>query len=78
MNERGRGFDDSSMRQDIYLHPPGTLAHDATTNWIRVRENKKKYNLMFSEWLQEGDFIISPRITFEVSVKVLGGLMALG
>jgi len=62
---------------DIYLHPPGTKADD-TVDWIRMREHGKKYNLMFSEWLREGDFIICPRIDFEVNVKVLGGLMALG
>lgn len=30
------------------------------------------------EWVTDGPFIISPRITFEVSVRILGGLMALG
>ncbi|XP_060182518.1 inorganic pyrophosphatase TTM1-like [Lycium barbarum] len=30
------------------------------------------------EWLTDSPFIISPRITFEVSVRLLGGLMALG
>ncbi|KAM1026357.1 hypothetical protein ACFX15_038668 [Malus domestica] len=30
------------------------------------------------EWVTDSAFIISPRITFEVSVRLLGGLMALG
>ncbi|KAG7023265.1 Uridine-cytidine kinase C [Cucurbita argyrosperma subsp. argyrosperma] len=30
------------------------------------------------EWVTDAPFIISPRITFEVSVRLLGGLMALG
>ncbi|KAK1380877.1 hypothetical protein POM88_027621 [Heracleum sosnowskyi] len=30
------------------------------------------------EWVTDSPFIISPRITFEVSVRLLGGLMALG
>ena len=30
------------------------------------------------EWVTDNPFIISPRITFEVSVRLLGGLMALG
>ena len=30
------------------------------------------------EWVSDNPFIISPRITFEVSVRLLGGLMALG
>ena len=28
--------------------------------------------------LLQGEFIISPRVTFEVPVRILGGLMALG
>lgn len=32
----------------------------------------------FQEWVTDLPFIISPRITFEVSVRLLGGLMALG
>ncbi|XP_057843631.2 inorganic pyrophosphatase TTM2 isoform X2 [Cryptomeria japonica] len=31
-----------------------------------------------TEWVTDNPFIISPRITFEVSVRLLGGLMALG
>jgi hypothetical protein len=30
------------------------------------------------EWVADAPFIISPRITFEVTVKLLSGLMALG
>jgi len=33
---------------------------------------------MFEEWVTEVPFIISPRISFEVSARTLGGLMALG
>lgn len=33
---------------------------------------------LFQEWVMDSPFIISPRITFEVSVRLLGGLMALG
>jgi uridine kinase len=32
----------------------------------------------FKEWVTDSPFIISPRITFEASVRLLGGLMALG
>lgn len=35
-------------------------------------------NFDFQEWVTDNPFIISPRITFEVSVRLLGGLMALG
>ena len=30
------------------------------------------------EWVTDNPFVISPRISFEVSVRLLGGLMALG
>lgn len=30
------------------------------------------------EWVTDDPFVISPRITFAVSVRLLGGLMALG
>jgi len=67
-----------------------------------MRNRDGRYNLMFEEWVTDGPFIISPRITFEarrrrpaarafqerngrrggrgaqVSVRILGGLMALG
>ena len=35
-------------------------------------------DLYFKEWVTEDPFVISPRITFAVSVRLLGGLMALG
>lgn len=38
----------------------------------------KSYLYLFQEWVSDSPFIISPRITFEVSVRLLGGLMALG
>lgn len=34
--------------------------------------------MLLQEWVTDNPFIISPRITFEVSVRLLGGLMALG
>ncbi|CAN1151115.1 Inorganic pyrophosphatase TTM2 [Linum perenne] len=43
-----------------------------------MRNKEGKYNLMFEEWVTDAPFVISPRITFEVSVRLLGGLMALG
>ncbi|XWS51284.1 hypothetical protein CRYUN_Cryun12cG0163600 [Craigia yunnanensis] len=62
---------------DIYLLPP---AEDpkACQSYLRMRNRDGKYNLMFEEWVTDAPFIISPRITFEVSVRLLGRLMALG
>ncbi|XP_051146145.1 inorganic pyrophosphatase TTM2-like [Andrographis paniculata] len=62
---------------DIYLLPPG---EDPETchSYLRMRNKDGKYNLMFEEWVTDHPFVISPRISFEVSVRLLGGLMALG
>ncbi|KAK3037109.1 hypothetical protein RJ639_031528 [Escallonia herrerae] len=40
--------------------------------------SKNTIECMTREWVTDNPFIISPRITFEVSVRLLGGLMALG
>ncbi|XP_072964534.1 inorganic pyrophosphatase TTM2-like [Typha angustifolia] len=62
---------------DIYLLPPGEDP-EVCQSYLRMRNRDGKYNLMFEEWVTDNPFIISPRITFEVSVRLLGGLMALG
>ncbi|KAH9297166.1 hypothetical protein KI387_028848, partial [Taxus chinensis] len=62
---------------DIYLLPPGEDP-EACQSYLRMRNRDGKYSLMFEEWVTDNPFIISPRITFEVSVRLLGGLMALG
>ena len=62
---------------DIYLVPPGEDP-ETCQSWLRMRYRDGRYSLMFEEWVIEGDFIISPRVTFEVPVRILGGLMALG
>ena len=36
-----------------------------------MRNRDGRYNLMFEEWVTEGPFIISPRITFEVTMTFL-------
>lgn len=62
---------------DIYLLPPGEDP-ESCQSYLRMRNKEGKYNLMFEEWVTDNPFVISPRITFEVSVRLLGGLMALG
>ncbi|KAJ4840628.1 Inorganic pyrophosphatase ttm2 [Turnera subulata] len=62
---------------DIYLLPPGEDP-ESCQSYLRMRNKDGKYNLMFEEWVADAPFIISPRITFEVSVRLLSGLMALG
>lgn len=62
---------------DIYLLPPGEDP-DMCQTWLRMRNKDGRYSLIFEEWVTDGPFIIAPRITFEVNVRILGGLMALG
>lgn len=62
---------------DIYLLPPGEDP-ETCQSYLRMRNRDGKYSLMFEECLTDHPFMISPRITFEVSVRLLGGLMALG
>ncbi|CAN8313242.1 unnamed protein product [Cochlearia groenlandica] len=62
---------------DIYLLPPGEDP-ESCQSYLRMRIKDGKYSLMFEEWVTDIPFVISPRITFEVSVRSLGGLMALG
>ncbi|KEH20214.1 phosphoribulokinase/uridine kinase-like protein [Medicago truncatula] len=62
---------------DIYLLPPGENP-ESCQSYLRMRNKDGKYSLMFEEWVTEDPFVISPRITFAVSVRLLGGLMALG
>lgn len=67
----------SEQTYDIYLLPPGEDP-ETCQSYLRMRNKDGKYNLMFEEWVKDPPFVISPRITFEVSVRLLGGLMALG
>lgn len=62
---------------DIYLHPPGVDPKNCV-DWIRMRNSDGVYSIMFFEDIKEGGFIISPRVNYTVSVKILSGLMALG
>lgn len=62
---------------DIYLLPPNEDPEQCSS-WLRMRSRDGRYSLMFEEWMTEVPYIISPRVTFEVSARILGGLMALG
>eukprot|EP00216_Chloropicon_sp_CCMP2111_P006349 CAMPEP_0198235596 /NCGR_PEP_ID=MMETSP1446-20131203/1485_1 /TAXON_ID=1461542 ORGANISM="Unidentified sp, Strain CCMP2111" /NCGR_SAMPLE_ID=MMETSP1446 /ASSEMBLY_ACC=CAM_ASM_001112 /LENGTH=990 /DNA_ID=CAMNT_0043916867 /DNA_START=184 /DNA_END=3156 /DNA_ORIENTATION=- len=60
---------------DTHLKPPGATK---LKDWLRIRQSGSLYTMSFCEWIVEGDFIISPRATFDVGVKTLGSLLALG
>lgn len=53
-----------SETYDIYLLPPNEDP-ETCSSWLRMRNRDGRYNLMFEEWVTDGPFIISPRITFE-------------
>ncbi|KAL6785836.1 CMPK1 [Auxenochlorella protothecoides x Auxenochlorella symbiontica] len=71
------GKQDTTESYDIYLLPPNEDA-ESCASWLRMRYRDGRYSLMFEEWVVDGSVIISPRVTFEVPVRILGGLMALG
>ena len=50
---------------DIYLLPPNEDPETCQT-WLRMRSRDGKYSLMFEEFVTDDQFIISPRVTFEV------------
>lgn len=62
---------------DIFLLPPGEDLQGCQS-WLRMRNKEGCYSLMFAEYVLNDPFIVSPRVTFEVPVRILGGLMALG
>ncbi|XP_058179958.1 inorganic pyrophosphatase TTM1-like isoform X5 [Rhododendron vialii] len=70
---------------DIYLLPPGSsFRHLGPLIFTLIDATWCSFIVMpiwgvnRLEWVTDSPFIISPRITFEVSVRLLGGLMALG
>ncbi len=60
-----------SQMYDIYLLPPGEDPETCQC-WLRMRNRDGRYSLMFEEWVTDGAFIISPRISFEVRGAVKG------
>ena len=62
---------------DIYLLPPHADAASCAT-WLRMRAREGRYTIVFEEFVTDGPYIISPNVRYEVNVRVLGGLMALG
>lgn len=56
------------LAPDIYLLPPNEDP-ETCQSWLRMRNRDGRYSLMFEEWVSEGPFIISPRISFEVGCR---------
>ncbi|CAA7036175.1 unnamed protein product [Microthlaspi erraticum] len=68
---------DTETKEETYLLPQGE-DRESCQSYLRMLNKDGKYSLMFEEWVTDTPFVISPRITFEVSVLLLGGFMALG
>jgi len=62
---------------DLFLLPPGEDA-ETCKDWIRLRLRDGRHSLAFEEFLTDGNVLIAPSIAFDVPVRTLGGLLALG
>ncbi|KAI5075251.1 hypothetical protein GOP47_0009327 [Adiantum capillus-veneris] len=76
-------FYDSQMRYErsleIYLRPPYTMDQGQTTEWIKMRQCGIRYDAGWGDQrIVDKQFIIKPRVEFEVGKETLGGLLALG
>ncbi|KVH98486.1 Phosphoribulokinase/uridine kinase [Cynara cardunculus var. scolymus] len=61
-----------------FIEPDLQTAHIKIINKFNPFSGFQNPSYILKEWVTDSPFIISPRITFEVSVRLLGGLMALG
>ncbi|KAG4390640.1 hypothetical protein GLYMA_05G016700v4 [Glycine max] len=61
-----------------FIEPDLQTAHLKIINKFNPFSGFQNPTYILKEWVTDSPFIISPRITFEVSVRLLGGLMALG
>lgn len=65
---------------DIYLHLPGSPSggYFTESNCIRVRNCEGRFALLIREPIREGNFIIQPKVDFDISVRTVAGLLNLG
>ncbi|KAL5995202.1 hypothetical protein ACLOJK_025260 [Asimina triloba] len=64
---------------DIYLKLPGTpIAKLAESDCIRVRICEGRFALLIREPIREGNFILQPKVDFDISVSTVAGLLNLG
>ena len=62
---------------DVYLSPPGVKCK-LNGRCLRVRQFNGRLKVMFREYVTDGNFIISPRVDLDVSIKTIRGLLNLG
>ncbi|XP_051148741.1 uncharacterized protein LOC127263652 isoform X2 [Andrographis paniculata] len=65
---------------DIYLRLSGMTANGPLTesDCIRVRICEGRFALLIREPIREGDFIIQPKVDFDISISTVAGLLNLG
>ncbi|MCO5578179.1 hypothetical protein L7F22_032017 [Adiantum nelumboides] len=65
---------------DIYLHLLGALSNGIFSdgNCVRVRNCEGRFALLIREPIREGNFIIQPKVDFDISVRTVAGLLNLG
>ncbi|XP_058078226.1 uncharacterized protein LOC131226647 isoform X3 [Magnolia sinica] len=65
---------------DIYLRLPGTPCNGqlAESDCIRVRICEGRFALLIREPIREGNFIVQPKVDFDISVSTVSGLLNLG
>ncbi|KAJ6321955.1 hypothetical protein OIU77_011943 [Salix suchowensis] len=65
---------------DIYLRLPGlpTNGQLADGDCIRVRICEGRFALLIREPIREGNFIIQPKVDFDISISTVAGLLNLG
>ncbi|KAG8382772.1 hypothetical protein BUALT_Bualt05G0112100 [Buddleja alternifolia] len=65
---------------DIYFRLSGTPANGQLTegDCIRVRICEGRFALLIREPIREGNFIIQPKVDFDISISTVAGLLNLG
>lgn len=65
---------------DMYLRLPGIPAngHLQESDCIRVRICEGRFAVLIREPIREGNFIIQPKVDFDISVSTVAGLLNLG
>lgn len=65
---------------DIYLKLPGSISKEMLkeNECIRVRICEGRYALLIREPITEGNYILQPKVDFDISVNTVAGLLHLG
>ncbi|CAK8577418.1 unnamed protein product [Lathyrus sativus] len=65
---------------DIYMRLPGIPSNGQLTDsdCIRVRICEGRFALLIREPIREGNFIIQPKVDFDISITTVAGLLNLG